>query len=71
MTILFWDEFWPQGWPFILFKHIQLGNPDTQKDYPSKGEGTTAIWESKLEEKKGVGWEGKMFHDFLVTVSRV
>ena len=34
---------WPREWPFIKWKHIKLGKPDTQERYPRKGEGTLAI----------------------------
>ena len=39
--------FWPREWPFIKLKHIKLGKPDTQEDYPSKGEGTPGTAQSK------------------------
>ena len=70
-TILFWDEFWPQGWPFISFKHIQLGNRLHKKIIPARVRAHPPSERVNWKKKKGVGWEGKMFHDFLVDVSRV
>ena len=55
----------------VLF-HLSIysyENPDTQEDYPSKGEGTPAIRDMKVEQKGREGRE-EMFSNFLVAVSR-
>ena len=67
MTILFWDEFWPQGWPFISFKHIQLGNRMHKKIIPAKVRAHPPS--ERVNWKKKREWDGreKCFMTFLLT----
>ena len=60
--------FWPRKWPLIKLKNINLGKPDTQKHYPSKGEGTPAITEGKIKLTGGKG--GTNVSDCLVMRGR-
>ena len=51
MTILVWDEFGHNSGRLFPLSISRKENPDTQEDYPSKGEGTPAIQEMKVELK--------------------
>ena len=51
---------WPQEWPFISFKHIKLGNPDTQEDLSQERSGCT-LHSGDESGAKREGREGKMF----------
>ena len=53
------------------FKHIKLGNRIHKKIIPAKVRAHPPSERVNWKKNKGVGWEGKMFHDFLVEGSRV
>ena len=65
-----WDEFGHNSGRLFPLSILNQENPDTQEDYPSKGEGTPAIREMKVEQKGRELMDGKMFSNFLVVVSR-
>ena len=51
MTIPVWDEFGHINGRLFPLSISSKENRDTQEDYPSKGEGTPAIREMKVEQK--------------------